>query len=704
MISNKFDRVSFWALFLVIVLSPIFFLPFTNIPIETSKGLLLVIGLAVAIIFWSLARFSDGKIHLPKSTFLLAGLGVVLAFFLSAAFSKASEASFFGTMLDVGTFWFIFAAFLLMFYASMVFKDAKNAKILLLGTILSSAVLLIFQTLRLFFSAAYVQKFLSLGILADKTGNILGSWNALGIFAGFAGLIFLLVAEFFPITKLERWILRFLTILAIIMIAAVDFPLVWILLGVSALIIFVYKMSLRLNENKEAGEQVAHFPAFSFFVIIVALFFFISGPVIQGYLPNRLGISNTEVSPSFLTTMSVAKYALAKSPILGAGPNRFGEVWAMYKPSIINATQFWDVSFNSGSGLLPSFVATTGILGILAWLFFLVLFVSSGLKSIFSSVKHGANWETMAFFVLSLYLFVASFFYSTGVVLFLLALAFCGVFLGLSSSQNPNGEISLSFLNDHRKSFFSILLLVVVIVFSVSAAFKYTERLASVSYFGKALNASTLPAAESAINKAISLYSNDLYLRTYAQIYLIKLDSIAKNGGSSLSDQDKADLQDSFNQAVSGAQSAMLYDPQNYLNYQALGSVYQSVGVLGVKDAYSKAIDAYNSASLLNPLNPGLKLDVATAALANGETDQAKSYAAGALQLKPDYTDALVFLSQMAKNAGDNAGALSYGQQALSFDPANQNLIQYVNSLNNPAPATTATVSNTKNTPAKTKK
>src|SRR3989339_1118555 len=105
--TNIFERFSFWALFLVIVLLPLFFLPFTNIPIETSKGLLLVVGLAVCIICWGLARFFDGKISLPRSVSLLGGMGGVLAFFLSAFFSKTSPVSFFGTMFDVGTFWFI---------------------------------------------------------------------------------------------------------------------------------------------------------------------------------------------------------------------------------------------------------------------------------------------------------------------------------------------------------------------------------------------------------------------------------------------------------------------------------------------------------------------------------------------------------------------------------------------------------------------
>jgi len=118
--SNILDRISFWSLFCVIVLLPVFFLPFSRITAETSKGVLLVVGLAISIIFWAMARFSDGKVVIPKSLTLLAGLGVVVVVLLSAIFSQAPQMSFFGTMFDIGTFWFLLAGFLLMFFSAIV--------------------------------------------------------------------------------------------------------------------------------------------------------------------------------------------------------------------------------------------------------------------------------------------------------------------------------------------------------------------------------------------------------------------------------------------------------------------------------------------------------------------------------------------------------------------------------------------------------
>src|ERR1035437_6792293 len=139
MLYKTLDRISFGSVFAVIVLLPVFFLPFTKIPIETSKGLLLVVGLVFCIIFWTMARFSDGKIVFPKSWLLLSGFGLVIVFFLSAAFSSAPQASFFGMMFDIGTFYFIFAAFLLMLASSLLFKDANKAEKIFFALITSSA-------------------------------------------------------------------------------------------------------------------------------------------------------------------------------------------------------------------------------------------------------------------------------------------------------------------------------------------------------------------------------------------------------------------------------------------------------------------------------------------------------------------------------------------------------------------------------------
>ncbi|PIR68565.1 hypothetical protein COU49_00185, partial [Candidatus Nomurabacteria bacterium CG10_big_fil_rev_8_21_14_0_10_35_16] len=210
--------------------------------------------------------------------------------------------------------------------------------------------------------------------------------------------------------------------------------------------------------------------------------------------------------------------------------------------------------------------------------------------------------------------------------------------------------------------------------------FKYIERLASVSYYGNAIQAESIEVAESSIGKALSLHANDLYMRTYSQVYLIKLNNLL-NKESALTEEEKADLQLSFDQALSGALGATTYNANSYLNYQNLGNVYSTAGSIGVQDAFNKAIEAYQVASSLNPFNPGIELAISRAYFADGKIKDAKDLANKALTLKADYIDALIMLSQIAKSEGNNTDALSYAEKALSISPTNSNLIEYVKSL-----------------------
>ncbi|MBI5139514.1 tetratricopeptide repeat protein [Candidatus Nomurabacteria bacterium] len=689
MLTNILDRISFWSLFLVIVLMPVFFLPYVNVSVDISKSLLLVVGLAVSIIFWTLARFFDGEIVLPKSPLLLSGFFIIVVFFFSAYFSASPQFSFFGIMLDVGSFWFMFATFLLMFCSAVILKKPGNAKMVFLGVISSSFIVLLFQGLRFF-----IPEILSFGTLAGKTANLLGSWKSFGILAGFTAIISLFLVEFFFIPKVAKWALGFLIFFSALQIATVNFSFVWVLLGVSSLIIFVYKMSFLGKDRKELSD-VSYLPFFSFSLFMIALLFFMSGQHIGSYLPTKLNLQNVEARPDLGATSSIAKAVILKNPTLGLGPNKFADAWAMHKPADINKTPFWDISFNTGSGLLTTLATTTGALGVLSLLIFFSLFLISGTRSLLSTLESGTNQEMTAFFVASLYLFIASFFYAVGPAIFLLAFAFTGGFIGLSSAGQEGKEIKVYFLSDPRKSFFFMIFLIFIMIASASLSFKYVERFVSVSYFSKAISSTEVVDVENYISRAINLNPNDVYYRTYSQVYLLKLNTLLSKGDS-LSDEEKAELQVNFDKAISGATKAVEYNKDNYINFRALGSVYETIAEFGRPEAYDNALNYYKQSSDLNPLNPGLKLLLARVSFFSKKKEEAKVYVNEALSLKPDYIDAFIMLSQIAKSEGNSSEAISYAEKALSINPKDENLINYVNSLKNISPSTSAKDDKTK--------
>jgi tetratricopeptide (TPR) repeat protein len=673
MLSNILDRISFWSIFTVIVMLPLFFLPFTNIPLDISKSLLLVVGLVVSIISWSAARFSDGKIILPKSKLLLSLLGFVLIVLLSAIFSPSLNTSLFGVMLDFGSFWFMLCAFLLMFMSSIVISSDKKAKYLMKGFLMSSVVVILFQIARFF-----IPETLALGFFSSSTGNLVGAWNSLGLFGGLTALVVIFIFEFLKLNKQRKILLAFILLISLFLIASVNFLLVWKLVGIFALIMFVYKIALTSSAGSEGGHR-KQFPFISFSVILLSLMFFVSGQFIGGLLPNVLKLNSIEINPSFTTTFNVTKEVFKQNPLLGVGPNKFNQAWDLYKPDVINQSQFWNTPFVSGYSTITTLIVTTGILGLLSLIVFISCLLWSGTKNVFQILKDKKHHEILLYFIIVLYLVLAAILYSPGVTLFLLLFAFIGVFIGVSS-VNLESTISFSFLDDPRKSFFSILFLVVLMIFTAGISFKYIEKIASVSYFAKTLSASSIDDAEIAITRALLLNNNDLYLRTATQVYLSKLSSLISSE-KQLTDEEKIILQNSIDLAINRAIASTLYNPKNYLNFEILGFVYKNVASLGVEGASQQSIEAYTQASNLNPKNPLIKLELARVYIIDKKIQEGKIFALEALTLKPDFLQALIFLAQLEKEEGNNTKAIEYAERALFIAPTNSDLIEYVKFL-----------------------
>lgn len=674
--SNKLDRLSFVSLFTTILLIPFFFLSFVKIPLDISKSLVLILGITLSFVFWVLARFFDAKIVIAKSPLFLGLSGVLLVTFLSAVFSKTLSLSFFGIMLDIGSFYSILAFVVLTFLSSIIFKDLKKARILLFGIVFSAFVVFLFQIVHFIFIDKNI-----FGIFIDQTSNLLGSWKTFGIFSGLTSIISVLFVEFYPINRNTKIFLYFILALSLVFNAIVNFSLVWELLGIFSLFIFIYHVLVNFKEEKKEHKDMV-FPFTSFIVSIISLVFFII-PMNTGLFNEHFKIVDREVLPSFNSTIIVTKAVLSKNPVLGIGPNKFEEAWAMHKPNI-NMTRFWDVSFNFGSSLITTFLATTGYLGILSYCVLFVMFLYFGFKILSRGLRSNINWETLAFYLLSLYLFICISLYTTSFTIIILAFVSLGVFIGLYNSLEIKKEIVISFLGDYRKRMLTMFVLAFLVISSVALCFKNIERFVAVFYFEKTLSISNtnIPDAEKYINKTVRFYVNDLYLRLYSQIYLYKLETLAQKGENTSGN--KVLMQDSLDRSVDSAKLATAYNPNNYLNFDTLGAVYQRAGFLGVPDSYNQSLNTSKIASSLNPTNPRLKLALANISNSLGEKQDAKVYIKEALDLKDDYVDAFILASQIAKSEGDNSSALSYAQKALEIYPNNENLLKYVASFKNP--------------------
>lgn len=677
------DKASAWIVVGLIFLLPIFLIPSAYVPFQFTKVMLMYIGVTAAFIAWIIARLKDGKLSFVKH-WVFMSLGVVLLGYLIASiFSPVRAVSLVGEGFEISTFSFIAAMVLFLFLVSNLFVERMRTVYAYLAFLSSFAIVALYQLLRLLVGPG----FLKLGVLNSATDNLVGSWNDLGVFFGAAALFSFITLE---LLKMERWMRNIcIAVLAVSLffLSVISFNFVWYILGGFALIFFIYNFSFNRSRNMvdspiHSTDSQRTVPVISLIILIISFAFILFKGNIYSTLGNDLGIkvlnrfavSNVEVRPSWTSTLSVAKHALAKHPLFGVGPNRFVSEWLQAKPAEVNSTIFWSTDFNYGIGIIPTLLVTTGIVGFLTWLVFLALFLYMGFKALFNRVNDSlASYLSISSFLIALYLWIFMVIHVPSAPIIVLTFAFTGIFFASVAATGMIRTRTFDIIRDPRTSFVSVLVLIGVLLGVVVFGYDIGKKYIASVYFNKALaaanGAGNIPEAELNISRALRFNQDDVYYRTLSQLNLIKINQLVSQQNLS-QDILKNQFQAALGTAQAAAQAALSLDKTKYENWVSAGSVYEAVVPFNFKDAYEQALASYKQAQVLNPLNPALPLIMARLEVAHSNVSQAKTDIGQAIQMKNDYTDAIYMLAQIQINEGDLKSAIQ-SVEALTYTNPN---------------------------------
>lgn len=663
---GSMSSIAFWILLITIFLLPIFFIPITGISLGIAKGFLFAIAVSISFLFWLISCLKRGEVSFPKSSILLSFGVVALVFLISSLFSPAVSVSMFGFGNETGTFITVLLLFLLMFLSSIFFQSTKRVFYVYSVIFVSTLIVMLFEIARIFFDPS----FLAFGVFNGSASSILGKWNDMSIFFGFTSVLSLTILQLLTLKKNARIILYTALAFSLAFLVLTNFMLSWILVGLMSLILFVYKISLGVNVNKD--KPSIKIPILPLSVSIIALVFLLPGNL-GGILSAKLGISNIEARPSWAVTYDIAKDAVKENPLLGVSPNRFSNQWLVSKPAGINQTFFWNTNFNFGIGTIPSFVVTTGILGMLAWLAFLALLLYRGGKSLFIKYEEAhSTFISVSSFLASLYLWTVAIFYVPNIVNLSLAVLFTGIFIALLTKEKITKSVRLSFIKDPRVGFVSVLVLILLIILSIVTTYLLTQRFMSNYSFARSLVAfnieGNIDSAEKNISKSISLYKYDTYYRALSEIQLARLSQILSSSNQN-KETVRAQFQSALGNVINSARSAVDFDSSNYINWISLGRAYESVIPLNIEGSYENAIASYNKALELSPSSPSMYIILARTELIKGDTKKAKAFLEQALVLKSDYTQALFLLSQIAAQSGNIDEAIKQVEKASFIAP-----------------------------------
>jgi tetratricopeptide (TPR) repeat protein len=693
---RSLDTISVWALLATLVLAIFILIPVTSVPFVATKTFLLGAGALITLALYILARLSRGNVIFPPWMLVAALWLPTLAYALSSLFSGVMfNNAFWGSALENDTLGFMLIAAVLGTLAALLLRRSENYRSFLRTSALVFCVVVALEIL-----------FLIVGQFIPNTVSpsisLIGSYEDLAFLLGLGVVSVLISFRFFEIRGRARTILLIGVVGALVLLAVANSSLVWTLLALVSLGLFVESVMRRTGSSSNADLDElgsAHESApveadegnrslvLPLIILAISLFFLIGSALGQA-LANGLHANVVSVRPSWQSTLTVAQKTYATSPLFGTGPGTFGVAWLKNRDASLNSTVFWNTDFSSGIGFVPTSLVTTGILGALAWIGFLGLFIVFGLRMLIQRAPKDSFIRSVAIlsFVASLYLFTTAIFSLPDSVILTLAFVFAGLFISTTRFAEGSGQWGIIFSRSPRVGFIIVFSLTILLLGSVVAAYTLVGHyIATAELTAASATLSTtgnLVIADTAAQNSISFAPSAPAYEIQASIAAAKLNQLVSSAGAGLS---ATAAQQSFQSTLSGGINAALtatrLAPSDYQAWVLLGNLYAEAVPLGVTGAYDSAKTAYEKAQALNPTNPQIPYVLAQLNVANKDNKDAEDDLKTAIGLKQDYTAAIFLLSQLEVQDGNVKDALTAALAAAYFTPNDPNILFQVGIL-----------------------
>lgn len=659
------------------------FIPSQTIPFIYTKISILAIGGLVALVFFILARLRRGNVIVPPLPLLGALWIVPLAYALSALFSGESFATaFFGTDLESDTLGFVVLMAALATMTALAFRRGPHYRAFFKWGAILLGVTVVAQI-----------GFITVGKIAPSvvtpTVNLIGTFGDLGILIGLGITLTLLALRFLQITGRARIALYVVSGLGLAILALVNSQLVWGMVALVALGLFIESIMKRRpggddsdfdgvavvsgERDIDSSEGEGQSLAAPLITLLVALFFLIGGSTIGNALVSAFNANVIDVRPSWQSTFDVGSHTYATSPIFGSGPGTFGEQWLKFRDRSLNDTIFWNVDFTSGIGYLPTSFVTTGVIGVLAWLAFLGMFLVFGIRALLFRTPSDPfmRYVSLASFTGALYVFILSMLTVPGPIVFMVGFFLLGIFVSSLRYGRERREYGVIFARSPRIGFIIVFGLTLLLLASVVAAYVVVERYLGDLAYAKATTQyakGDLAGSTTAVNRSILFAPSERAYQLAAAIGIGRMRQIVADTTLTPSDAQQQ-FQAALTGGIQAGTTATRLWPKNYQNWVMLGNVYETVVPLNIDGAYDNAKAAFVQAETLSPTNPTLPFILAQLEIAKGNGAAAEEDLVKAITLKHDYTQAIFLLSQLQAQEGKAKEALQAAEAAAYFAP-----------------------------------
>ncbi len=652
--SPQWRKIGKTSLLILLFLTPLFFLPGTPAPLETSKTVLALFLLTVSGICFFAMTTLRRTIAYPRSAIAASILLLLAVVLVSALFSKSWGMSFYGNLAKPDSL-LSFLIYALTFFFSFAFfdeEDTPTIALLFSGSVLAGSVLAIlgFFGIHLF----------PWDMTRQSGFTTVGSLSNWGMLAG-ALAVAVAAAPFHGFSRRTKILLAAAGIVAFLDLVMLKSQLLWGILSFLMIVI----AAARFVRRERFGVPLTS--------AVVSLFF----TLVNQHIPPLISLPG-ELTMDFTSTFRVA-WGVAKSwrVFLGFGPATFGYAYSLFRPIETNLAPFWGIRFEEGHDLLTGMFVATGIAGIVA----LGVFIAAFLRHLIRELD-----KEYVFIIGStvLFLLIGSFFYSP----FFSGLLYVFFGLGLMASlSRARHEAPFPIFSKPR--LFGVFIATAAMI-AISLAFLYvvSQKYAAAAYYEKgltAVSAGNVPQAIQNFRNAIGLDpSRDEYWRATSQALLIQAGNfLGQSKGSPGNANIQAQALSTASAAITAAREAARINPADALNWDNAGNVYENLIPIA-SGADAAAIENYREALARDPKNAQEFVNIARTSLTAG--DKLRSQGAGqkdwmvkledarpnlesAIQLKPDYALAYFLLAQLYIREGNVARAIQNTEQIKAQNP-----------------------------------
>ena len=672
----RIESVAWYVFLATIFLIPLIFVSSSYLSGGIAKAMLIVTGTLISLLLYVWVAFKEKKISLPPRSVVWTSIVVAVSLAVSSYSGGTFFKSFFGQRFELESASFILVLLVSVFVAYMaLIRKPERLSSIYRVVILDAVIFFIFQGLRLVCGASFA----SLGVLNNVTDTVLGNWTDLSLLSlvlAIGAIVFLIEGSLSKRAQIYAYSTLIISSIGALIVNDVRS---WMLATAVFFGIAVYYFII--SSSGEVGNIVVRLSKRVSWIAVTA--FVISGVCvwqsahIGTYFAGH-GITYSTSVPSWQTTLDITTNSIKTSPIFGVGPNRFSEAYLAFKPISVNQTDAWNSEFLDGFGLIPSTIATQGVVGGIAWIIFLVFFGIIGVRSL-RATKTNPSYRTsiVTLGAVSTLLLGSLLISVPSYSLVFYTFVSLGIFYAYVVSVGAFVPYSFRIISSRIHTVVSIIVLVLIAVWFIV----YVKKTIALGYFVSGVHELTVVGnanvADEAFRKALIYDNTDVYWQARSEATIAQVSSLFSsvnaNTPASTSQAIATQITSLITQGISYSQKAIAIDAANYYNYLSEARVAERGATLKITGAYDIAVQSYSNAISLNQ-NPNLYLSLARLQASNNHLDEALKTVTASLNVKNDDLDTIFLLSQIEAAKGNLADAITAAKFAISLNSQSSTL------------------------------